>query len=214
MKAAQVSGKTLGLRGNVPMTDDDILREYSKLRRRLFRPRVKASRFQKLKPPATPAEVAAAEVRLGYTLPPLLRRLYIEVGDGGFGPGYGVLGVGAGGLRDSLGNDLVDGREKRRKAAAEDETFPWPHEQVAFCEWGCAIFSCADLSLGDVSPVTLFDPMIVPPDSSIAKAFVPHGLTLREFLAGWIQGKDLWVPHETVQRHPIVELLQRFEPEA
>lgn len=36
-------------------------------------------------PPAKAAEVDEAERRLGYALPPLLRRLYTEVADGGFG---------------------------------------------------------------------------------------------------------------------------------
>jgi hypothetical protein len=44
-------------------------------------------------PPATVAEVDAAEVALGFAIPPLLRRLYTEVGNGGFGPNYGLEGV-------------------------------------------------------------------------------------------------------------------------
>src|SRR5436190_5588567 len=44
-------------------------------------------------PPATPAEVDAAEVTLGFAIPHLLRRLYTEVGNGGFGPSYGLEGV-------------------------------------------------------------------------------------------------------------------------
>lgn len=44
-------------------------------------------------PPATIAEVDAAEVALGFAIPPLLRRLYTEVGNGGFGPNYGLEGV-------------------------------------------------------------------------------------------------------------------------
>ncbi|MEO6217392.1 MAG: SMI1/KNR4 family protein [Sphingomonas sp.] len=35
--------------------------------------------------------IAAAEARLGFALPPELRRLYAEVADGGFGPGSGLL---------------------------------------------------------------------------------------------------------------------------
>ena len=39
------------------------------------------------------AEIAEAERRLGFQLPELLRELYTCVGDGGFGPGYGFLGL-------------------------------------------------------------------------------------------------------------------------
>lgn len=38
-----------------------------------------------LPPPASPADVARAEAAIGHTLPHLLRRLYLEVADGGFG---------------------------------------------------------------------------------------------------------------------------------
>jgi hypothetical protein len=44
-------------------------------------------------PPATWAQVEAAEAALGFLIPQLLRRLYAEVGNGGFGPNYGVVGV-------------------------------------------------------------------------------------------------------------------------
>src|SRR5690349_24092886 len=41
--------------------------------------------------PADPQAVAEAERVLGYALSPLLQRIYLEVANGGFGPG--VLGV-------------------------------------------------------------------------------------------------------------------------
>jgi hypothetical protein len=40
------------------------------------------------------AALADAEKRLGFSLPALLRRLYAEVADGGFGPGPGILKLG------------------------------------------------------------------------------------------------------------------------
>jgi hypothetical protein len=39
--------------------------------------------------PASEAEVDAAEAALGFRIPPFLLRLYLEVGNGGFGPGAG-----------------------------------------------------------------------------------------------------------------------------
>jgi len=44
-------------------------------------------------PPLTPAEVEGAEHELGYRLPPLLRRVYTEIGDGGFGPEGGLASL-------------------------------------------------------------------------------------------------------------------------
>ena len=42
---------------------------------------------------ATPADVQAAEAALGLTLPPFLARLCVEVADGGFGPGRGLVSL-------------------------------------------------------------------------------------------------------------------------
>jgi hypothetical protein len=39
--------------------------------------------------PIDGAELELAESRLSFPLPPLLKRLYVEIGNGGFGPGYG-----------------------------------------------------------------------------------------------------------------------------
>ncbi|WP_418957658.1 hypothetical protein [Streptomyces tritici] len=41
-------------------------------------------------PPASAAEWEAAEAAIGRRLPALLRHVYTEVGDGGFGPDYGL----------------------------------------------------------------------------------------------------------------------------
>jgi hypothetical protein len=45
-------------------------------------------------PPLSAARFAAVEERLGRALPDLLRRVYTEVGDGGFGPEYGIFPLG------------------------------------------------------------------------------------------------------------------------
>lgn len=48
-----------------------------------------------LLPPVPAAAVDAAEAALGFALPPLLRRLYTDVGNGGFGPVYGLIPLSA-----------------------------------------------------------------------------------------------------------------------
>ena len=44
---------------------------------------------------ATEAAISRAEATLGGTLPPVIRRAYLEIADGGFGPGAGMLGIDA-----------------------------------------------------------------------------------------------------------------------
>src|SRR5512140_527975 len=46
-----------------------------------------------MKAPATPEQMAATEAVLGFALPPLYRQILSEIGNGGFGPGYGLFGV-------------------------------------------------------------------------------------------------------------------------
>jgi hypothetical protein len=43
--------------------------------------------------PATEQQIKETEQQLGFPLPPLLHRLYAQVANGGFGPGYGITGV-------------------------------------------------------------------------------------------------------------------------
>ena len=82
--------------------------------------------------PATAAAIEDAEASLGVALPPLLRRLYVEIGNGGFGPGYGVLGL-VGGATDSRGHSAIDLHRR------------WPTETtevlLPICHWGCGIYS-------------------------------------------------------------------------
>jgi hypothetical protein len=44
-------------------------------------------------PPATPQDLDRVEAALGFGLPPALRRVYGEVANGGFGPGYGLVSI-------------------------------------------------------------------------------------------------------------------------
>jgi hypothetical protein len=49
-------------------------------------------------PFATASEevIGEAERGLGFPIPDLLKACYLNVGSGGFGPGYGIIGVGNG----------------------------------------------------------------------------------------------------------------------
>src|SRR5262249_21759392 len=51
--------------------------------------------------------IAQAVSDLGFRLPRLLRAVYQSVGNGGFGPGYGLIGL-EGGATDDQGLNLVE----------------------------------------------------------------------------------------------------------
>ncbi|HEX2475181.1 MAG TPA: hypothetical protein VHK01_10560, partial [Lacipirellulaceae bacterium] len=59
----------------------------------------------RLFPPASTESVQLAESKLGFSLPSFLKDVYTQVGNGGFGPGYGIIGT-PGGFTDD-GNDIA-----------------------------------------------------------------------------------------------------------
>jgi hypothetical protein len=108
-------------------------------------------------PPATPADVDAAEVALGFAIPQLLRRLYTEVGNGGFGPNYGVEGVPT--IRPVPGSaDIVALYEAYNwEPPDEHPTHVWPRGWVPLISGGCNYMECVDF-LRPSHAVALFDP--------------------------------------------------------
>jgi hypothetical protein len=103
-------------------------------------------------PEATEEQLAETETLLGFALPPLLRRLYAEVGNGAFGPAYGVIGVVGGAPHPSKWYDnIVEGYVCYREyievsgipnahSPAEWFELPyevWPRYLLPLCYWGC-----------------------------------------------------------------------------
>lgn len=79
---------------------------------------------------ATEGLLDAVEDKLDVVLPRLLRRLYLEVGDGGFGPGVG-------------------GMMQCSKLIQDPPGLVW------ICDWGCAQWSCLDCRTADGPIVTV-----------------------------------------------------------
>lgn len=129
-------------------------------------------------PPADPVAVAEIEDLVGYPMPTLLRRLYLEVANGGFGPGYGVLGI-----RGGHGVSPEQTALKRyQNARARGGSIP--SSLVPVCDWGCAIESYVDWADPDGRMWTL-DPN---PVEAITDALQPQEMALVEWLALWVQG--------------------------
>jgi hypothetical protein len=95
-------------------------------------------------PVANVTEIRAAETKLGFELPPLLKRIYLEIGNGGshLGPGYGILGL-PGGYDNHGGWNIV--KSSLEMAAA----YPWWNRTIVICDRGCCMLSCIDCSDDD-----------------------------------------------------------------
>jgi SMI1 / KNR4 family (SUKH-1) len=92
--------------------------------------------------PATVEQLATAERRLGLALPPLLRRFYLEVANGGFGPGPGILGVARGWTNDQ-GKTVEDLHAVMLEAVREDRRWVWPAALLPIVDYD-GRYACLD----------------------------------------------------------------------
>jgi hypothetical protein len=132
---------------------------------------------QPLPLPATRRAVQDAETRMGFPVPPLLERLWTEVGNGGFGPGYGLFGVDSGHVSElsmSIPNIYLQ--------SIADASYDWPKKLVIICEWGCGYFSAIDCTTVEGEVVDLLD-------GPERKA---KGCTFAQWMEDWVNGIDLW----------------------
>jgi hypothetical protein len=130
-------------------------------------------------PPLTPASreaVAEAEEVFGFPLPRLLRRLYLEVGNGGFGPRRGILGV-RGGVPDGDWDDILQSSRPR------DPEGPVPASFIWVFDWGCAIWSLIDSS-DPAGQMWAWDSNQLP-----GRNLISQDQTLAEWLGLWLDGQ-------------------------
>jgi len=121
---------------------------------------------------ATEMAVRAAERDLEVELPALLSRIYREVGNGGFGPGAGQIGL-ANGYLDADGRTLP---EKYRQLRSEG----WRERLLPLWDWGDAAWSCVDASSVNADIVTVGE-----------LGFVRTEFSLETWLSAWLHGIDL-----------------------
>lgn len=93
--------------------------------------------------PVTAGDLTYAEQLLGFALPPFMKRVYTEVGNGGFGPGYGLAPL--------LTPSLFPEEDVYTKPSLVHTTLcyrgtHWPKTLLFICNWGCAIYSSIDCS--------------------------------------------------------------------
>ena len=128
--------------------------------------------------------VADAESQLGFQLPPFFVRVLTEVGNGGFGPGYGILGLPPDGYVDSdLRNDLV-GAYLEWRSYRDDPDWLWPSKLVALCNWGCATWSYLDCEKPQGRVLT-------GEANDSGMVFHETADSLQEWLARWVDGANL-----------------------
>ena len=88
--------------------------------------------FGGLYPPAPAEAIRRADEALGFPLPAALTAIYRKLANGGFGPGFGILGVEGGYTDPDLGGlTLIEFHQWILGAAKS-----WPHQLLTVCNLG------------------------------------------------------------------------------
>jgi hypothetical protein len=140
-------------------------------------------------PPVDPGSIAGAEAALGFPLPDLLRRLYAEIGNGGYGPGFGLLPLSAASLGPNppaeAEFDLVGQYEWLRQADPDRVGWTrWRPGLVPTFYYGCTVFEFVD-ALDPNGPVVLLD---LGAELDELRQCPP----LADRLEVWLSGRELW----------------------
>jgi hypothetical protein len=170
------------------MNEDQLI---AAIRQRAFNPATRndfAERWHReLGPPTSADAIEAAEREMGCHFHQFHRRLFREVGNGGFGPGYGLIGIPEGSL------DV----EERSLIELNQGLFSDHDGQmssvVPLCGWGCGIWSCVDCETGAILSISEF-----------GLRDLEQGL--HSWFEDWISGVNLWdrmvVVDELRMEHP------------
>jgi len=143
-----------------------------------------------VRPPVDVHTLERAEVELGRRLPSTLRSAFLKIGDGGFGPGYGLLPLFPVGRSDN-GDSVVELYRGLSSRDPEDPAWNWPAHLVAFCDWGCAIRSCVDCS-SDNGAVITFDPNGHEIGGPMSSLFAQTHFSIEAWFKDWLNGVKIW----------------------
>jgi hypothetical protein len=137
-------------------------------------------------PPLSEAEIRDAEDKLGFRLPDLLRELYTEIGNGGFGPGQGLMR-----LKDLRPGEqsAVDSYIANHQEYPDMPNWKWPTGVLQICDWGCNNYSCVDC-IAPPNPVLTFEPGGI--DEPMEQSFVKTRDSLESWLRDWLSGIEVY----------------------
>ena len=128
---------------------------------------------------ATSADVAAAEQALGVSYPAFLSRLYVEVADGGFGPGTGLISLA----------ELVRETRELRRGDVLPRNRSWPESLIPIVERDPGWY-CVDVSTGAVVEWDPEDLLERSSEDRFRRSFTDVAPTLEAWLAKWLRKMD------------------------
>jgi hypothetical protein len=138
--------------------------------------------------PASEADLARAEQRLGFAIPADLAQLYGDVGNGGFGPGGGLRPLAA----------LVDAFDERRAWAEDEGENHWPERLLPMVQ-----LDPGDLCLdAETGTVVEWDPEGIEEGDAdeYARSFIVRFGSLEAWLEDWLQSETTADAMERLRR--------------
>jgi len=132
--------------------------------------------------PLTLGELHIVEYFLGFKLPPLMRDIYTQVGNGGFGPGYGLTGLTDDGHPDCLDMNAADLYAQFQSMPENGFEWNWPRKILPICDLACNVMLCIDCNTVG-GRILAFDPSI-----DVGEPFRPKANSLQHWLEAWLNG--------------------------
>ncbi len=136
---------------------------------------------------ASPEDLDHAERLLGFPFPKFIRRMYIEIGNGSWGPHYGFYPLPTNGAKptenDLVGFHLESTSEER---VLEDPFVQWPTGFVTILGRGCVYYELCDF-IRPPHPVFLLDGDNWLPNKPILELLNPVADSIENRLERWLE---------------------------
>ena len=133
-------------------------------------------------------QLANCEKELGFQLPELLKQCYTEIGNGNFGPGYGLLPLFPT-KKNYNGTEEENILEFNKEFIACNFDF-WTPSCIPLVHWGCGIYSFMDLAEPDKN-IMIFDGNSFEEDIPESGIFETKR-NLNSFFEAWAQNIKIW----------------------
>lgn len=155
----------------------------------------KHGREATLYPTVVHDEIMQVETQIGFQFPALVRELYVQVGNGGFGPGYGILGVSTSIPMDNslekwidlwdydldiLRTMLDDIPNDKRPVYFETLRRMQTGQICTYADWGCGVYTRIDFGDPELPVYTADGSPLLERHSSG---------NLRQWWSDWVDGR-------------------------
>lgn len=139
-------------------------------------------------------ELNHLENNINTDLPTIFKLLYLNLGNGSFGPDYGFFHLYD--HQNSNKRNLLEAYNDIHDMHINDIDWELPDKYIPFLYWGTDIYSMIDCSVKE-SPVYIFDKNLKKENSKWQHCFWLHCDSLYTWLKKWIEddlsGKALWM---------------------